>query len=100
MILLIGKAAQAVTGAGIGVGAAVKLKSKPLVVVSAAVSGMIGAFAAKMIAGTLLTETGAVLLAGPGEPLGAFIAALSYIAPNCLFSGNGMAILRLNGVKT
>ena len=87
MILLMGKAAQAVTGAGIGIGAAVKLKSKPLVVVSAAVSGMIGAFAAKMIAGTLLTETGAVLLAGPGEPLGAFIAAMVTIYIGRLVAG-------------
>lgn len=76
MIVLIGKIAQAVTGAGIGIGAAVKLQSKPLVTVSAAVTGMIGAFASKMIAGTVISEAGAVVLAGPGEPLGAFIAAM------------------------
>lgn len=73
-ITLTGKMAQAVTGAGIGVGVAVKLKQKPLVIFSAATCGMVGAFAAKMIAGTFLVE-GVVNLAGPGEPLGAFIAA-------------------------
>ncbi|MBR6094004.1 MAG: PTS sugar transporter subunit IIC [Lachnospiraceae bacterium] len=75
MIILIGKIAQSITGAGIGIGAAVKLKSKPLVMVSAAASGMIGAFASKMIAGSVLNE-GVIVYAGPGEPLGAFIAAM------------------------
>ena len=86
IILLMGKLAQAVTGAGIGVGAAVKLKSKPLVLVSAAVSGMIGAFASKMLAGAVLTE-GVITLAGPGEPLGAFIAAMVTIYIGKLIAG-------------
>ena len=86
MILLVGKIAQAVTGAGIGIGAAVKLKSKPLVLVSAAVSGMVGAFASKMLAGTVLNE-GVITLAGPGEPLGAFIAAMVAIYIGRLVAG-------------
>ena len=73
-ITLIGKMAQAVTGAGIGVGVAMKLNKPGLVVYSSAVAGMVGAFASKLIAGTFLVE-GIVNLAGPGEPLGAFIAA-------------------------
>lgn len=87
IILLMGKLAQSVTGAGIGLGAAIKLKSKPLVLVSAAVSGMIGAFAAKMLAGTVLAETGAIVYAGPGEPLGAFIAAMVTIYIGRLVAG-------------
>ena len=71
---LIGKMAQAITGTGIGAAVALKLKKAPLVVFSSAVSGMVGAFASKIIAGTFLVE-GVVNLAGPGEPLGAFIAA-------------------------
>ena len=86
MIFLIGKIAQAVTGAGIGIGAAVKLKAKPLTLASAAVTGMIGAFASKMIAGTVLTE-GVITLAGPGEPLGAFIAAMVTIYIGRLVAG-------------
>ncbi len=74
-IVLIGKAASAVTGAGIGAGTAIRLKSDPLVSISAAACGMVGAFASKMIAGTFMAE-GVVTLAGPGEPLGAFIAAI------------------------
>lgn len=73
-----GKMAAALTSAGIGVGVACKFKESPLVVLSAATAGMVGGFAGKITAGTVFTEEGAVLLAGPGEPLGAFIAA--YIA--------------------
>ena len=41
-IFLIGKIAAAATCAGIGVGVAYKFKETPLVVISAAVSGMVG----------------------------------------------------------
>ena len=44
-------------------------------VLSAATAGMMGAFASKILAGQVLVD-GAIVLAGPGEPLGAFIAAL------------------------
>ena len=74
-IFMMGKVAAAVTGAGIGCGTAIKLKASPLVVLSAATTGMTGAFASKIIAGSVLVD-GAMVLAGPGEPLGAFIAAI------------------------
>ena len=74
-VFMMGKMAAAVTGAGIGCGAALKLKASPLVVLSAASAGMIGAFASKITAGAVLAE-GAIVLSGPGEPLGAFIAAM------------------------
>ena len=74
MIYLIGKMAAAVTGAGIGVGVACRFKESTLVVVSAAITGMVGAFASKLLAGAVLVD-GAIVLAGPGEPLGAFLAA-------------------------
>ena len=45
-IVLFGKFAQALTGAGIGVATAYKFKESMLVTVSAASAGMIGAFAA------------------------------------------------------
>ena len=44
-LFLLGKIAAAMTGAGIGVGVAYKFKESPLVVVSAATAGMVGAFA-------------------------------------------------------
>ena len=86
MIYLIGKMAAAVTGAGIGVGVACRFKENPLVVVSAAITGMIGAFAGKLLAGTVLVE-GTIILAGPGEPLGAFLAAFTGIELGHLVSG-------------
>ncbi len=74
LIFLVGKVAAALTGAGIGVGVCCKFKASPLVTVSAGVAGMVGAFASKLLAGSVLVE-GAIVLAGPGEPLGAFLAA-------------------------
>lgn len=47
-IFLIGKISAAATCAGIGVGVAYKFKETPLVVISAAVSGMVGGFATKI----------------------------------------------------
>ena len=72
LIYLIGKVAAALTGAGIGVGVARKLEAQQLVTVCAAVAGMIGAFAGKILAGQVLVD-GNIVLAGPGEPLGAFV---------------------------
>ena len=77
LVYLVGKMAAAMTGAGIGVGVARKFEAGQLVVVSAATAGMVGAFASKLLAGQVLVD-GSVVLAGPGEPLGAFVAA--YVA--------------------
>ena len=85
-LFMMGKVAAAVTGAGIGCGVAIKLKASPLVVLSAATTGMMGAFASKVIAGTVLVD-GAMVFAGPGEPLGAFIAAIVGIYAGRLVSG-------------
>ena len=85
-IYLIGKMAAAVTGAGIGCGVAHRFKEPPLVLLSAATAGMVGAFASKILAGTVLTD-GVIHLAGPGEPLGAFIAAYVAIEAGHLVSG-------------
>ena len=85
-IYMMGKIASSVTGAGIGVGVALKYKESPLVVISAATAGMMGAFASKILAGTVLVD-GVITYAGPGEPLGAFIAALVAILIGHLVSG-------------
>ncbi len=55
-LFMMGKVAAAVTGAGIGCGVAVKLKASPLVMLSAATSGMMGAFAGKIMEGAVLVE--------------------------------------------
>lgn len=74
-----GAVAKTVTGAGIGVGVAAKLKASPLAVVSAAVCGMIGAFPSMAVTGYSLGT--------PGEPLGAFIAAYIAVEIGALVSG-------------
>ena len=51
LIYELGKIAAGLTGAGIGVGVARKLEAGHLVIVSAAVVGMIGAFAGKILSG-------------------------------------------------
>lgn len=84
---LIGKAATIVTGAGIGCGVAYKFKESPLVVLSAATAGMVGAYAAKILDGVFLLDNGIVQLIGPGEPLGAFIAAYVGIELGHLVAG-------------
>lgn len=86
LIFVIGKVAASLTGAGIGAAVAYRLKGSPLVVVSAATAGMVGAFASKLLAGTVLVD-GAMVYAGPGEPLGAFIAAYVGIVFGQLVTG-------------
>lgn len=81
-----GKMAAAVTGAGIGCGVAARLKESPLVILSAATTGMVGAFASKLLAGAVLVD-GAIVLAGPGEPLGAFVGAYIGIEIGHLVAG-------------
>lgn len=78
-LTVIGSFAKTVTGAGIGVGVAAKLKATPLVSVSAAVAGLVGAFP------DLKIESFA--LGRPGEPLGAFIAAYIAIELGSLVAG-------------
>ena len=87
-ITLIGKMAQCLMGAGIGLGVAVKYKETPLVTISAAVCGMIGSYAKVFTAeAALLYEGKQVLLPSPGEPLGAFVAAMVGIGIGHLVAG-------------
>lgn len=88
IIVIIGKIASGLTGAGIGIGVATKFKSGTYVTVSAAIAGMIGAFATKILAGAVYSaETVSIIFSGPGEPLGAFIAALVGIEIGNLVTG-------------
>lgn len=86
MIFVIGKVAASLTGAGIGIGVAYKFGCSQLVVISSATAGMVGAFASKLLAGTVLVE-GTMVYAGPGEPLGAFLAAYVGIELGQLVTG-------------
>lgn len=84
--VMVAAVAKSLTGAGIGTGMAFKYKATPLVGVSAAVAGMVGAFASKLIAGAVITDAG-MLYSGPGDPLAAFIAAFFAIQAGSLVSG-------------
>lgn len=79
----IANVAKTITGAGIGVGVACKYKEGTLVTVSAAVTGMIGAFPAVAMESFALGK--------PGEPLGAFVAALVAIKAGHLVAGKTKA---------
>ena len=85
-IYYIGRMAASVTGAGIGVGVAYKFKESPFVTLSAATCGMVGAFATEILAGKVILD-GVVNLKGPGDPLGAFIAAYVGIEAGRILSG-------------
>lgn len=78
-LIAISSVAKTVTGAGIGVGVAARFKQGPLVTVSAAVAGMIGAFPALGMESFALGKA--------GEPLGAFVAALIGIECGRLVAG-------------
>ena len=78
-LIAMGNVAKTITGAGIGVGVASKLKAAPLTTVSAAVCGMIGAFPD--------ISTISYAVGKPGEPLGAFIAAYVAIEVGTLIAG-------------
>ncbi len=92
-IVAVGTIAKALTGAGIGVGVASKFKATPLVAVSSAVCGMVGAWAGKILGtGVVLSfstdEAGISTVTGlPGEPLGAFVAAFVGIEVGRLIAG-------------
>ncbi|MBQ2933943.1 MAG: PTS sugar transporter subunit IIC [Clostridia bacterium] len=79
----VGIMAKTITGAGIGVGVATKLKASPLTTVSAAVAGMVGAFPYVFANGAIQKFA----LGAPGEPLGAFVAAYVAIEVGGFVSG-------------
>ena len=86
-----GSVAKTLTGAGIGVGVACKLKASPLTTVAAAVAGMVGAFP------TVAKD--AFAMGAPGEPLGAFIAAYIAVEIGALVSGKTKKRLIIMGFR-
>lgn len=95
-----GKFASLLTGAGIGCSVAYKFKESPLVVISSATNGMIGAYASKILAGSILTDAGAFAIMPPGEPLGAFIAAYVGILIGHLVSGKTKVDILITPIVT
>lgn len=86
LFLYVGTIANFATGFGIGVGTAANLKMPKLVMYSAGVAGFVGAYASQLAAGTLI-DGGKLVLSGPGDPLGAFLAAIVGMEIGRLVSG-------------
>jgi uncharacterized membrane protein len=88
-IMNIAKAAKTLMGAGIGVGIAVKLKTKsPLVVFSAAVAGLVGAFAVSNTgAFSIFDGSFAIKFGSCGNPISAYVVSLFCIEIASLYAG-------------
>lgn len=84
--------AKTVTGAGIGVAVAVKFGSSPILTAATAVCGMLGAFP-----GVGITE---LAIGYPGEPLGAFVAAVVACEIGGLISGKTKLDIVLTPIVT
>lgn len=94
-----GSMASVLTGAGIGIAVANKFKVAPLVIYASAVSGMVGAYASKILSSATFDGNNALLI-GPGEPLGAFIAAVVGIEIGRLISGKTKLDIVLTPIMT
>lgn len=93
---LFGNLAKILMGAGIGVGMAYKLKCKPLVIFSSAVTGFIGAWAGNILSvllsgggySDMLSVFSSVFARGlPGNPIGAYVVALLTLEVASLYAG-------------
>lgn len=90
LLISIANVAKVLTGAGIGCGVAYKFKESPLVVISAMAAGMIGAYANQILQSgvvKVIEEKSFFAFSGPGEPLGAFVAAYLAIEIGHLIAG-------------
>ena len=77
--------AKSLMGAGIGVGIAHALGKNKLLVFSAAVAGMVGAFADKLMIGSAPLVS--LALGAPGNPIGAYVVTMLVIEVVGLYAG-------------
>jgi len=81
-LVSIGQMLTVLTGAGIAAGVAHALGAPKLAIYGSLLTGTVGAYSTKFIAAVtcksaaFIAQNGAVLMAGPGDPLAAFAAAL------------------------
>ena len=100
--------AKMLMGAGIGVGIAHKLGAKPLVVFTALVTGLVGAFAGGLVDSLTTGAPFTLVFGSPGNPIGAYVVALLTIEIAGLYAGKtkldivliplGMLVLCLLGI--
>ena len=100
--------AKMLMGAGIGIGIAHKLGAKPLVMFTAAVTGMVGAFAGNLVAALCSGASFTIAFGAPGNPIGAYVVSLFTVEIAGLYAGKtkldiilvpiGMMLLCLAGI--
>lgn len=86
-LIKIGQFITVLTGAGIAAGVANALGAPKLVLYSIMLPGLVGAYASGFLSGSIISATGAITLAGPGDPMGALVAALAGAEIGRLVSG-------------
>lgn len=79
--------AKMLMGAGIGIGIAHKLGAKPLVMFTAAVTGMVGAFAGNLVAALCSGASFTIAFGAPGNPIGAYVVSLFTVEIAGLYAG-------------
>lgn len=100
--------AKMLMGAGIGIGIANKLGAKPLVIFTAGVTGMIGAFAGNLVNSMVSDTAFALAFGAPGNPIGSYVVAVFTVEIAGLYAGKtkldiilvplGMMLLSLGGI--
>lgn len=94
-LLTIANIAKSLMGAGIGVGIAYALKKNKLLIFAAAVAGMVGAFADRLLFGSFMdpmfpTVTApftTLALGVPGNPIGAYVVTMLCVEIAELYAG-------------
>ncbi len=84
-LLYIANIAKSLMGAGIGVGIAHALGKNKLLVFSAAVAGVVGAFADKLTVGS--APFVGLVLGAPGNPIGAYVVTMLVVEIVQLYAG-------------
>ena len=100
--------AKMLMGAGIGIGIANKLGAKPLVIFTAAVTGLVGAFAGNLVSALCEGAAFTIAFGAVGNPIGAYVVSLLTVEIASLYAGKtkldiiliplGMMLLCLAGI--
>lgn len=75
-LITVASVATLLTGPVIGIGVSHALEEPKLVILASGVTGFIGAFGSAFFNGELVSNTGSIMVSGPGDPLGSFIAVI------------------------
>lgn len=104
----IASVAKMLMGAGIGIGIAHKLGAKPLVIFTAAVTGLVGAFAGNLVGALCGGASFTIAFGAVGNPVGAYVVSLLTVEIASLYAGKtkldiiliplGMMLLCLAGI--